>query len=508
MRASILGRVSTDEQGADDRYSLENQEQRCRDYAKLKGWTVVKVRKDIGSGKNDERAGFQELCRDVRDGKIDVVLVYRLDRLSRNVRDVYDFLEECGKAGVAFVSVSENFDTSTAMGRAMLGVAAVFAQLTREMISENTKDGLLRRAQSGLANGNRMIYGYDYSPELGLLVKNPVEARQVEQIFEWYLENKWGGLKIARLLNLQGVPRKRGGQWDHTFINSMLRNHLYAGLVRAGEELIEGKHEPIIPRERWQAAQELIASRRIMPPRTQNSKHLLSGIARCGLCGRRLSIHYIHGSTGSKEKKKYLFYYHKRTVQVGDQHCPGVTKAAHLLEGTVVEAIEQASRSGLIQRVVLEDLRSRELGKRAPAVKERDRLMLQIAEIGDRFTQWADRLDSGKIDEEQFALQNQRLRERKAELQKRLAEIEQQLGEEEALEVTLAEVRKMLTDFPTVWEALELEERREVLRLLIEHLKVYSTHAELKILFLTPITVPLATRRGRRPSTGTAATVA
>lgn len=107
-------------------YSLDNQEQRARDYIKMKKWRVLKVRKDVASGKNDERDGFQELLTLVRDGKVDVVVVYRLDRLSRNVRDIYDFFDTIQSAGVAFVSVTEGFDTTTAMGRAMLGVDCCF----------------------------------------------------------------------------------------------------------------------------------------------------------------------------------------------------------------------------------------------------------------------------------------------------------------------------------------------------------------------------------------------
>src|ERR1035437_10792148 len=104
MRAFIYGRVSTREQGTDDHYSLDNQEQRGRDYIKLKKWHLLKVRKDIASGKDDNRAAFQELLEDVRAKRIDVVVVYRLDRLSRNVRDIYDFLDSIQRAGIGFVS--------------------------------------------------------------------------------------------------------------------------------------------------------------------------------------------------------------------------------------------------------------------------------------------------------------------------------------------------------------------------------------------------------------------
>src|SRR5262249_4483606 len=158
--------------------------------------------KDVASCKNPEGEGFQELLADLRQEKVDVVIVYRLDRLSRNVKDVYEFLDLIRQTGVAFVSVTECFDTTTAMGRAMLGVAAVFAQLAREMIAENTRDGLLRRAEAGYVNGNpNGFYGFDYDHPASLLVPNPERAPAVRESFDWFTEHKWGQLKIARALN-------------------------------------------------------------------------------------------------------------------------------------------------------------------------------------------------------------------------------------------------------------------------------------------------------------------
>ena len=164
MRAFVYCRVSTQEQARDDHYSLANQEARCCDYIKHKSWRCVKVLRDVGSGKSAERESYQELLSAIRGHQVDVVVVYRLDRLSRNVVDVYNALDLFREQEVAFVSVQESFDTTTAMGRAMLGVAAVFAQLTREMIAENVKDGLLRRAQAGKYTGgpHTRPYGYDY----------------------------------------------------------------------------------------------------------------------------------------------------------------------------------------------------------------------------------------------------------------------------------------------------------------------------------------------------------
>jgi site-specific DNA recombinase len=205
MNAFIYCRVSTKEQSSEDHYSLDNQEQRCRDYLSMKRWRLHQMRKDVASGKNSERAGFQDLLAAIRNGKVDVVLVYRLDRLSRNVRDIYDFLDLIRERNVGFVSVTEGFDTTTAMGRAMLGVSAVFAQLTREMISENTKDGLLRRREAGLYGGDpHKAYGYRFCEETKLLAIDEKEAPVVRQIWDWYTEHKWGTTKITRMLNLQG----------------------------------------------------------------------------------------------------------------------------------------------------------------------------------------------------------------------------------------------------------------------------------------------------------------
>src|SRR4051794_21283903 len=103
MRAFIYCRVSTREQSTEDHYSLDNQEQRGRDYLKMKRWQLFKARKDVASGKSAEREGFQELLADIRAKRVDVVIVYRLDRLSRNVKDIYEFLDLIRRTGVAFV---------------------------------------------------------------------------------------------------------------------------------------------------------------------------------------------------------------------------------------------------------------------------------------------------------------------------------------------------------------------------------------------------------------------
>src|SRR5262249_55421534 len=160
-----------------------------------------------------------------------------------------------------------------------------------------------------------------------------------------------------------------------------------------------------------------------------------------------LKAHYIAARPkGSKKSYDYRLYGHSANARVGEKSCRGFSKSAERLEAVVVEQIRQASRAGWIEQVVLEDVRKRQNGKRPPMIKERDQLLAELAELGDKFSQWADRLDSGRIDEEQFEQQNRRLLARKQEIQKRLSTLEAELGQEESLEVTLAEVRSVLAD--------------------------------------------------------------
>ncbi len=486
----------------------------------MKRWQTLKVRKDIASGKSgDGRQGFQELLADIRAERLDVVIVYRLDRLSRNVWDIYDFLDLIRRCNVGFVSVTEGFDTTTAMGRAMLGVAAVFAQLTREMIAENTRDGILRRVEAGHFIGNMAgAYGYSLDRDKGMIVPEAEEAVVVRQVFEWYVERKWGNDKIARVLNATGVPTKRGriegcseAQWKPLRVANILRNPLYCGMLRlrrtpingsaAPDEsggnstaggrtgrghVLEGLHEPIITPELFEAAQQIVKSRGVLPPRSHSSVHLLSGIATCGICGRKLKAHHqASGMAPDGNRRKYISYLHQRSVEAtGSRACPGLSKGADKLERAVIGYFTEIGSKGLFEQVALEELQSREQSGSDALKAERDSLAVELAGIAQKFTKWADRLDGGSIDEEQFDMQNRRLLHRKHEVSKRLSELQSTITQYPSLEVTLTEVKQALSDFSKVWAALEPEEKREMLRLLIEDLRLYKDRICIKVLFL------------------------
>ncbi len=500
-RAFVYCRVSTEEQSGDDRHSLPIQEERCREYAERKDWRVVKIRKDALSGRNAKRPGYQELLKDIETGEIDVVIVYRLDRLSRNVRDVYDFLQLTSDASVGFVSTSEQFDSTTAMGRAMLGVAAVFAQLTREMISENVRDGIARRARSGKYIGPKAYtpYGYRYCSDAGKLLVEPDQAEVVHKIFELYGQRKWGTTKIARYLNQQGIPAKMGGQWYNRAIGRMIRFPVYVGKLTYKGEVHDGDHEPILSQQLFDDAQELIQQRATLPPRSQQSRHLLAGIVRCGRCGARLSGHWVQHTTRPGGKRKYRMYRHRRNVDGRDSACPGLTKSAPKLEAVVIEKVRELAASPDFQEAAFGAAKQQVAAAGPGIAEERDAVVSQLAEMDARFDRWAEMLDSGSISERQFRKRNEKLVKDQQALQERSAELESQGAEAESIEVEIDQVKEMLGRFDEVWGNLTLDEQREMLRALVEELNIWKEKAELKLLFMPPMEIPLRFTRGPAP---------
>jgi site-specific DNA recombinase len=279
-----------------------------------------------------------------------------------------------------------------------------------------------------------------------------------------------------------------GNDWRSTTISSMLENPLWSGQLRVEDKIVPGQHPAIISKEQFQLAQEIRAGHKQYPNASQQSKYLLSGLACCGQCGKRLVAHTVYQG---EEKKPYTFYHHARDLRRNG--CPGIYKSISKLEKAVLDQIGMLSHSGALEQAVHSDVVERLKDQNAPKLEERDKILLELQSMEERFTRWADRLDSGKIDEEQFEQQNSRLLVQKAQLQERLSALQSDLGQTEHIELTLSEVRKVLQEFPTVWEALEHEERREMLRLLIEELRVYKTHIELKLLFLDSVEVLFGT---------------
>ena len=276
MKAAIYIRVSTDAQ-FEEGYSVDAQKEQLTAYCVSKGIKNYEYYVDGGwSGSNIERPEMERLIEDVREGKVSHVVVYKLDRLSRSQKDTLYLIEDVFMPNnVDFVSLTESLDTSTPIGRTMIGILAAFAQLERETIRMRTRMGMNERVKEGYwMGGGRVPFGYDYDKNQGILVPNK-DAEKVRKIYNLYIQG-YSPQNIANMLGLK---------YDRLAIQILKRKSNY-GIIEYNGVEYQGKHEPIISKEKYDRAMSAMIDRSIT--RTSTSDYLLTGLVYCGKCGAKM----------------------------------------------------------------------------------------------------------------------------------------------------------------------------------------------------------------------------
>ena len=292
-KVAIYVRVSTTNQ-AEEGYSIDEQKAKLTSYCDIKDWNIYEIYTDGGfSGSNTERPALEQLIRDAERKKFDTVLVYKLDRLSRSQKDTLFLIEDVFiKNGIEFLSLQENFDTSTPFGKAMIGLLSVFAQLEREQIKERMQLGKLGRAKAGKSMmWGRTSYGYDYQKETGSLTINPAQSLVVKYIFERYL----AGRSITKLRDDLNEKYPKEISWNYRVVRGILSNPVYCGYNQYKGQLFPGEHESIISEDVYKRTQEELKIRQRSAaektnPRPFQAKYMLSGLAQCGYCGAPLKL--------------------------------------------------------------------------------------------------------------------------------------------------------------------------------------------------------------------------
>lgn len=282
-RACLYIRVSTTRQEQEG-YSIPLQKERLIAYCRAKGWAVAGVFIDPGhSGSSLDRPGITALMEGVEAGRFDVVLVYKLDRLSRSQRDTLFLIEDVFMANATdFVSMQESFDTSSIYGRAMLGVLSVFAQMERETIAERTLMGRAGRAEDGYWHGGGTDpIGYDYID--GELVVNEEEAEQVRDVYAMFAS----GYSVSEISRRMDGRRTKHGDWSHTStVGNVLDNPLYVGMIHFDGVLGPGRHVPLVSKETDRKVKAR-RSRLLRAEAAGDSAYLLTSMIYCSCCGAR-----------------------------------------------------------------------------------------------------------------------------------------------------------------------------------------------------------------------------
>lgn len=322
MKVAAYIRVSTQMQ-VEDGYSLSAQRERLKAFAYSQGWEIVKFYVDEGlSAKDMDRPDLQRMLKGVREGIFDIVLVYKLDRLTRSVIDLDKLLTEFSKHDVMFKSSTEVYDTTTATGRLFIRLVASMAQWERENLGERVRFGMQEKAREGKWTVSTPPLGYD-SKESELIV-NPSEAAVVKEIFSLYLSGM-GMHKIARNLNERGLYTKKGKAWAQSTIQYILTNPIYHGTTRYNYRLnkenyfeVEGVVPSIISDEEYQLTQQMIQKRRTVHPRQATSKYLFSKVLKCARCGKTLVGKSSSTKRGEKVYYSYNYYCPNRSRSLCD----------------------------------------------------------------------------------------------------------------------------------------------------------------------------------------------
>lgn len=368
-------RVSTDNQL--ENYSIEEQTDRLKAYCKAKDIAIVKFYTDGGySGGNINRPALQQLLSDVENKSLDAVIVYKLDRLSRSQKDTLMLIEDKFLANhVDFISINENFDTSTPLGRAMIGILSVFAQLEKDQITERFTMGRIGRAKSGYFHGGGYApTGYHYIN--GNLVINEYEALQVKELYKRFAS----GHAVHDCWQYMNKKYASGdGVWkSETLVRNVLKNQVYVGKVKFKNAVYQGNHVPIISEALFNEVQEIFrTSRKNMDSLKRSpfkASTLLSGLVYCGKCGAK--FHGEHGNyscySRTKGDKRYVI----------DPDCKNKKWKAEELDKTVTEYISGLDFSGL-EDLTPEEPHSLDYSHRIKEIEKQIEKLIDLYQVGN-----------------------------------------------------------------------------------------------------------------------------
>ena len=446
-KAAIYIRVSTDYQ-RDEGYSIEAQTEMLEAYLISKGIKSFEHYLDGGfSGSNLDRPEMKRLISDIKDEKISAVIVYKLDRLSRSQKDTLYLIEDVfNPHNVDFISLNESMDTSTPLGRLMLGILSAFAQLERENIRERTRMGMKERVKSGLwMGGGRIPFGYDYDKSKGIIVPNK-DADTVRKIYELYLD----GYSTSKIAEITGL------KYEKLAYQILIRKSNCGFIVYNDVEYL-GQHEPIISPEIYEKAMELMKSRSVS--KIQNVNYLLTGLIYCGRCGAKMR----YQKWGKHDCKIVCYSQDKNKIHlIKDPNCTNGRMWAVELEDIVVKDIFSFS----FKRRDYKKSDSTTLSTKDLLERQYEQTAAKLKKLYKLYGAGGDDILLETIDE----------------LKNELSKITGQLNEENekrAKNIEYKELEKKLDTIEEAWEYMTKPERKTIVRAIINKIIITDDNIEI-----------------------------
>ncbi|MBR2540391.1 MAG: recombinase family protein [Mogibacterium sp.] len=468
---ALYCRVSTREQSLEG-YSIGEQQERLKNYCAAMNWKNFKLYVDGGySGGTMQRPALQNMISDIKKGLVEKVVVYKLDRLSRSQKDSLVLIEDIFlKNNVDFISMSENFDTSTPFGRAMIGILSVFAQLEREQIKERMIMGIEARAKEGKYCGSCSPIGYDYID--GELKINDFEALQVREAFELILEDM-SPRRIAKIFNEKGYKTKFGS-WSGDRVRYVLKSPLYVGRVKYAGEYFNGIHEAIVSDETFEDAQKILEKRFEEVKANRNpgrATSYLGGFLICGRCGAK----YTKQLQLSKRSDGSYYRYHyfvcnsrnkKRAESVRDPHCKNKNWNIEKLTNIIFDEIRKLSLDPNYFEEIRDD--SIQEDKRSILEAEIEKIDGQLSRVMDLYI--LENIPIKALEEKTNSLNEQR---------RKLEQEVESLEEKKSEKLSKEEAGDLIQNFDDIIKRANFEEIRSVLSALIEKIVLDGENIEI-----------------------------
>lgn len=353
LRCAIYTRKSTEE-GLEQAFnSLDAQREAAEAFIRSQrreGWVALPEFYDDGgfTGANMDRPALTRLLQAVEAGALDCVVVYKVDRLSRSLLDFTRMLSVFEKHQVSFVAVTQQFNTSTSLGRLTLNILLSFAQFERELIGERTRDKMAAARRKGKWVGGCPVLGYDVDPGGGRLVVNEEEAERVRAIFALFEEHGSVQRTLAEIerrgWRLKSWTRttgqfRAGGPFGLSSLRRLLTNILYTGAIRHKGQPYPGEHAAIVAPATWERVQNLITHPEALARSQARNKHLalLSGLLYCESCATRMVYSY-----SMKKDRQYPYYVCLNAQRKGWAACPSKSLPARGIEESVLARVREA----------------------------------------------------------------------------------------------------------------------------------------------------------------------
>lgn len=494
MKIAIYARKSV---YREDSISIESQIEMCRYEAR--GEEAVIYQDNGFSGKNTDRPDFQRMMSDIRANKISKVIVYRLDRISRSILDFSEMMDEFQKHKVDFISATERFDTSSPMGRAMLNICIVFAQLERETIQQRVADAYDSRSRRGFYMGGKIPYGFTKKPTVidgiktSMYEVNPVEASDIKRIFKLYSKPSATLGDVVREITKDSCVNNRGKNWNTVRISELMRNPVYvmadvnvymffkqqgANLCNPiedfdgmhgcylftgentnrktwdleGQNVVIAPHNGFIPSDIWLTCRKkLLGNHQIKTCKAKNS--WLAGKVKCGCCGYAMTI------KKSKTKAGRYFVCSGRANKICDTPMPTIyaDEFEKLIEGKITEKL-----TNIVIKPKAESVSNNEIIK----------LRADILNIENSIDTLIDKLT--EADSTTASYINQKIKK----LDSEKTELLQQISRLEEAESKLPDF-KALTNVMSVWDKLSFDDKRDVVQLIIDRITVFPDRVEI-----------------------------